>query len=158
MEVKKIVYLSIFILALSVFFTFYGKTIVALEKNNYYKEVNQNIDDSYKTVVLEIGEIRQELMKMQEFFIVDPNELPNVVDRYYNILEILSNRINKLDNSVLILQKACSKSEIVYNSQCEGYQESVLKLWDNYNKLLVRYNDVISEYNYRSDSDLKLFS
>lgn len=154
---RKIVYIGVFLIVLGVFFTFYEEKCMALEKKKYYEKINDNIDMSYKTVILEIGEIRQEMLQMQSFFTEDPCALLNVIDRYYGILTNISNRLKNLNQYVYILEQACSRHGDVYNEQCLSYSENVKKLQDNYHQLLLDYNAIIREYNFRQNTNLELF-
>lgn len=154
---KKVFCVLVFLLVVGIFFVSYEEKSLALEKENYYETINTNISDSYKTVVLEIGEIRQDMLKMQTFFVEEPENLPSVSDSYYSNLVNLSVRFNNLSKYVLNLSKACDLLDGTHNDYCVSYEKNVREVQDNYKRLISDYNDVANEYNARQGNVLKVF-
>lgn len=154
---KRFAYVGSFFIVLGIFLNFYDEKCMALEKEAYYNRINSSIDDMYNSIVLEVGEIRQDLIEMQEFFVIDALMIEDVYLSYYENLSCLNERFSKLDKYGKVLSKVCLEIGNVSNEQCAYYDVLIDQSYNNYCTLVDSVNAVIMEYNYRSGKNLELF-
>ena len=79
---------------------------------------------------------------MQDFFKSDPSMIPEIYNKYYSVLDSVSNDMIKLEKYGLELQNLCNDLGDYPNEVCFVYSGNILEVKENIQSVVIKINQI----------------